>query len=113
MVSTQCLEMNLSDLVMLALGPSALVLTSLDQTDSFSRHSADTMHSAPLWVMTPANDDDDDDYPKLFFKSAKNRVCCNWRLILVMMMMMIQKVSWNWLKIEFLVIDDLYFHVIQ
>ena len=25
--------------------------------------------------------DGDDDDPKMFFKSAKNRVCCNWRLI--------------------------------
>ena len=23
------------------------------------------------------SDDDDDDDPKMFFKSAKNRVCCN------------------------------------
>ena len=27
------------------------------------------------------SDDDDDDDPKMFFKSAKNRVCSNWRLI--------------------------------
>ena len=27
------------------------------------------------------DDDDDDDDPKIFFKSAKNRVCSNWRLI--------------------------------
>ena len=37
-------KMNLSDLVMSALGSSALVLTSLDQKDSFSRHSAESMH---------------------------------------------------------------------
>ena len=36
MVSAQCLEMNLSDLVM----------SALDQTDSFSRHSADKAHSS-------------------------------------------------------------------
>ena len=74
MVSTQCLEMNLSDLVMSALGPTALVLTSLDQTDSFSWHSADTMHSSPLGVMTSVNDDDDDDDEgaKSCFKIVQN-----------------------------------------
>ena len=51
MESAQCLEMNLSDLVM----------SALDQTDSFSRHSDDTMHSSSFGVMISANDDDDDD----------------------------------------------------
>ena len=77
MVSTQCLEMNLSDLVMSALGPTALVLTSLDQTDSFSRHSADTMHSSPLWVMTSVNDDDDDDDDEC----QKKKVSLYWLIV--------------------------------
>ena len=45
MVSSLCLEMNLSDLVM----------SALDQTDSFSRHSADTEHSSSFWVMSAPN----------------------------------------------------------
>ena len=55
MVSSLCLEMNLSDFVMSALGPAALVQTSLDQTDSFSRHSDDTMHSSSFGVMISVN----------------------------------------------------------
>ena len=50
--------MNLYDLVMSALGPTALVLPSLDQTDSFSRHSDDTKHSSSSGMMISANDDD-------------------------------------------------------
>ena len=84
MVSSLCLEMNLYDLVMSALGPStALVLPSLDQTDSFSRHSDDTKHSSSSGVMISANDEDDDDdnddddHPKMFFKSAKTQILNN------------------------------------
>ena len=69
-------RMSLSDLVISALGPTALVLISLDQKNSFSRHSAASMHSSSPSMLISADDDDDDD-PKIFFKSAKTRVFCN------------------------------------
>ena len=78
--STMPRGMSLSDLVISALGPTALVLISLDQKNSFSRHSAASMHSSSPSMLISANDDDDDDDdddPKMFFKSAKTRVFCN------------------------------------
>ena len=67
--------MSLSDLVISALGPTALVLISLDQKNSFSRHSAASMHSSsPSMLISANDDDDDDDDPKMSFKSAKTRV---------------------------------------
>ena len=54
-------RMSLSDLVISALGPTALVLISLDQKNSFSRHSAASMHSSSPSMLISANDDDDGD----------------------------------------------------
>ena len=59
------LRMSLSDLVISARGPTtALVLISLDQKNSFSRHSAASMHSSSKSMLISANDDgdDNDDY---------------------------------------------------
>ena len=56
------LRMSLSDLVISALGPTALVLISLDQKNSFSRHSAASMHSSSKSMLISANDDDDDTF---------------------------------------------------
>ena len=59
--STMPRGMSLSDLVISALGPTALVLISLDQKNSFSRHSAASMHSSSPSMLISANDDDNDD----------------------------------------------------
>ena len=48
-------RMSLSDLVISALGPTALVLISLDQKNSFSRHSAASMHSSSPSMLISAN----------------------------------------------------------
>ena len=50
------------DLVLSALGPSALVPTALDHTrDSSIGHSAVSTQTSSSWVLFSSNDDDDDD----------------------------------------------------
>ena len=69
------------DLVLSALGPTALVPTALGHTRYSSLgQSVVSMQTSSWRVLFAANDDDDDDDdddPKIFFKSAQTQLFCN------------------------------------